>query len=109
MHSRTILCYMTREHRAWLQQRTRRDFLKDSAVMAASLAAAGPALAAVNTPANSDAPSGLLLPPLLTRPTVTSIRITALNHDKPGEAVVEFRKEGAPEWKRPQSPLKVAG
>ena len=77
--------------------------------MAASFAAAGPALAAVNTPASSATPSGLLLPPLLTRPTGTSIRITALNYDKPAEAVVEFRKEGVPEWKRPQSPLKAAG
>src|ERR1043165_4102625 len=100
---------MTREHRVRLQQQTRRDFLKDSALVAASFAAAGPALAATNSPLNSAVQSGLLLPPLLTRPTGTSIRITALNHDKSAEAVVEFRKEGSPEWKRPQSPLKAAG
>jgi len=76
--------------------------------MAASLAAAGPALAAVKTPASSATESGLLLPPLLTRPTATSIRISTLNHDKAAEAVVELRKEGAPDWKRPQPPLKAA-
>ena len=76
--------------------------------MAASFAAAGPALAAVKTPASSATESGLLLPPLLTRPTATSIRISTLNHDKAAEAVVELRKEGAPDWKRPQPPLKAA-
>ncbi len=77
--------------------------------MAASFAAAGPALAAVKTPASSATESGLLLPPLLTRPTGTSIRITALNHEKAAEGVVELRQEGIPDWKRPQPALKVAG
>jgi hypothetical protein len=96
---------MTHADRGWLQQRTRRDFLKDSAVMAASFAAAVPALAAVNIPAS---PSGLLLPPFMSRPTGTSIRISALNHDKAAEALVELRKDGTTEWKRPQPPLKAA-
>src|SRR5467141_2506081 len=100
---------MTHEHRAWLQYLTRRDFLKGSAVIAASFAATSPALAAVKTAAASATESSLLLPPLLTRPTGTSIRITALNHERPAEAVVELRKEGVPDWKRPLSPLKAAG
>ncbi len=101
----TILLYMSHSHQSRLQHRTRRDFLKDSAVITAALAAAGPALAATNPVSES----GLLLPPLLTRPTGSSIRVSALNNSKPAEAVVELRKEGTPDWKRPQPPLKVEG
>src|SRR5947209_11457412 len=96
---------MTPSHRTWSRHQTRRDFLKDSALVAASLAATGPALAAPNP----TSPSGLLLPPLLTRPTGNSIRITALNYEKPAEALVELRKEGATDWKRPQPALKAEG
>jgi len=74
----------------------------------AALAAGCPLSAAENTPAATAGESGLLLPPLLTRPTGTSIRITALSPQKAAEAVVEFRKEGASEWKRPESPVKAA-
>lgn len=54
-------------------------------------------------------PSALLLPPFLTRPTETSIRITALNGDQPVEAAVEIRREGATDWLRRPLASKVSG
>ena len=100
---------MTHDRRGWLQPTTRREFLKASAVIASSLAATHSGLAAAtNSTTAVPTESGLLLPPLLTRPTGISIRVTALNHQKPAEAVIEFRKEGGSEWQRPQPVLKAS-
>ncbi len=97
---------MTRDHRDSLRDLTRREFLKGSAAMVASLAATGSPLAAADSTAGPGVEPGLLLPPLLTRPTGTSIRISAVNNQA-GEAAVELRKEGLPDWTRPQPALKI--
>ena len=73
----------------------------------ASLTAGGSSLVAADSTAVTGAESGLLLPPLLTRPTGTSIRISAVNNDKTGEAAVELRKEGLQDWTRPQPAVKA--
>ena len=99
--------YMSLGHRSWQQHLTRREFLKGSAALAACFAAKRSPLAAANPAAGTEIESGLLLPPLLTRPTGTSIRISAMNHEKAVEAVVELRKEAAPDWERPQPAFKV--
>jgi hypothetical protein len=75
--------------------------------MAASLATTGGLFAATTPASNPATESGLLLPPLLTRPTGSSIRISAINNQKDAEAFVEMRKEGASEWNR-QPSSKVA-
>jgi len=77
--------------------------------VAASLAATGSSLAAVNSTAGRGSESGLFLPPLLTRTTGTSIRISAMNGEKAAEAVIELRKEDTSEWARPQPALKASG
>ncbi|HXG48284.1 MAG TPA: metallophosphoesterase [Methylomirabilota bacterium] len=52
-------------------------------------------------PASGADSVGLLtLPPLLSRPTETSIRITAVNGDQAAEAYLELRAEGAKDWQR---------
>jgi hypothetical protein len=87
------------------QNLTRREFLKGSAAIMASLAATEASWAAVSPTPTTD--SGLLLPPLLTRPTGNSIRITAVNSDKAAQAFVELRKEGTQDWERRQPALTV--
>src|SRR5262249_42201830 len=103
-HSR----YMTPHHRAWREQVTRREFLGGSAAIAASLLAPSGALAAETQTAGAQAESGLLLPPLLTCPTETSIRLSAMNSEKATEAAVELRQEGMSGWERPQPALRVS-
>ncbi|HEY2953224.1 MAG TPA: hypothetical protein VGK40_11600, partial [Verrucomicrobiae bacterium] len=66
-------------------------------------------MSGVDPPASPVAPSPpLLLPPLLSRPTETTIRITALNGGQPVEAAVELRCEGAKEWQRRPLASKVS-
>jgi predicted phosphodiesterase len=96
------------EHEELCQKVTRREFLKGSAALAASIATSSPALAATNAPANPQAESPLFLPPLLSRPTETSIRITALNSKLSAEAAIDLRKDGKANWKRQQPPLKLS-
>jgi predicted phosphodiesterase len=103
-----LLLMAPTEHGELWQKVTRREFLRGSAALAASIATCGPALAATNAPANPQSESPLFLPPLLSRPTETSIRITALNSKLPAEAAIELRKDGANRWQRQQSMLKLA-
>src|SRR5262249_13284859 len=65
-------------------------------------------LAAETQTAGAQAESGLLLPPLLTCPTETSIRLSAMNSEKATEAAVELRQEGMSGWERPQPALRVS-
>src|SRR5262245_59622728 len=90
------------EHGVLQQKVTRREFLKGSSAIAASLAASSSALAATNAPANSQAlgESPLLLPPFLSRPTETSIRITARSRKPWAEAAIELRRDGKTNWER---------
>jgi hypothetical protein len=91
---------MTPEPRHWLHPHSRREFLLRSSALTAALAAAGPSLSAADSLANPATASLLLLPPLLSRPTETSIHISALNGDQTAETAVEYRREGAKEWER---------
>lgn len=91
-------------HEANLRRLTRREFLQGSAAVAATLAAGGSLPAATDPRAESP----LLLPPFLSRPTETSIRVTALNHQQPAEAEIEVRREGAGDWERRQPALKLS-
>src|SRR5262245_53495933 len=88
------------EHRKGFQKVTRREFLKGSAAIAASIAASSSAQAATEASNDSQFETSLFLPPLLTCPTETSIRISALNNKRPAEAVIELRKDGLPDWER---------
>src|SRR5207244_2967896 len=85
---------MTPEPRNWPQPHSRREFLLKSSALTAALAAAGPSLRAVDSPPSGVVAPPLLLPPLLSRPTETSIHINALNGDQAAEAAVEYRREG---------------
>jgi predicted phosphodiesterase len=76
---------------------TRREFLTGSAALAATLASTH-AAPANDTPAKKQ--ELLLLPPLLSCPTETSIRINAVNNTQPGEAIVELRTPGDADWER---------
>src|SRR5262245_35409437 len=89
---------------------TRREFLKGSSAIAASLAASSPALPATPGPAHPlpQAESALLLPPFLSRPTQTSLRITALSRKPPVETALELRREGQGDWMRQQPPLRLS-
>ena len=91
-----------------LQPHSRREFLLKSSALAAALAANVPSLGAADQPASAVATPPLLLPPLLARPTETSIRISALNGDQPVEAAVELRREDANDWQRLPLASKVA-
>src|ERR1041385_4521870 len=89
---------------------TRRGFLKGSAAVAASLAAAHSLAAGDSSTSGTPDPKSeplLFLPPLLSCPTETSIRINALNNKRPAEAVLEVRKEGTADWQRWETPLKL--
>jgi hypothetical protein len=88
---------------------TRREFLKGSVAIAAAFAKPGFAQGAASSPAGSDGRSALFLPPHLSCPTETSIRLGALTDEHPAEAVVELRKEGETDWGHSQSPLKAPG
>jgi phosphodiesterase/alkaline phosphatase D-like protein len=96
------------EHGELWQKATRREFLKGSAALAASIVASSAAEAPTKRPTEPKAEPGLFLPPLLSRPTETSIRVTALNHRQPAEAAIELRKEGAGRWQRQPSVLKLS-
>jgi len=85
---------------------TRREFLKGSTALSALIAAASAAEAPTKAATGPNAESGLFLPPLLSRPTETSIRVSALSHRQPAEAVIELRKDGAGHWQRQRSVLK---
>ena len=86
---------------------SRREFLKGSAAVLASFAASEVPLIGASPSLTPDADSGLLLPPLLTRPTENSIRVSAFSGQKETEAFIELRKEGAAAWER-QPSLKAA-
>ncbi len=88
---------------------TRRRFLKESAAVAAGLAAVDTLGAADSSLSDPKAEPLLFLPPFLSCPTETSIRVSALNNKQPAEAVLEVRKEGTTDWQRRESPLKLAG
>ena len=96
------------EHGEWLQKLTRREFLKGSATVAAAIAASGAAPAATGAPADPRDESALFLPPLLSGPTQTSIRISALNGPQAARAVLELRKDGLGDWQRRQPPLRLS-
>ncbi len=87
---------------------TRREFLMGSAAIAASIAGTSLSQAETNPAGDSKLEALLFLLPLLSCPTETSIRITALNDKQPAEAVIEMRKEGAQEWERKKPALKLA-
>ena len=98
---------VTSDTRNWLQPHSRREFLLRSSALTAALATVGPSLGAVNSTTGAAALPPLLLPPLLSRPTETSIHINALNGDQPAEAAVEYRREGAKDWQREALTSKV--
>src|SRR5258706_6564818 len=75
------------EHGKLLAKVTRREFLKTSAAIAAGIAASNSAGA--GAPADPQSEALLYLPPLLSCPTETSIRISALNDKGAAEAVIE--------------------
>ncbi len=91
---------MTPELRTWLLRHSRRDFLLKSSALSAALAASVRSLSAADLATTAVATQPLFLPPLLARPTETSIRISALNGDREAEAAVELRREGEKEWQR---------
>jgi predicted phosphodiesterase len=92
------------EHEVLRQKVTRREFLKGSSALAACIATSSPALAATNAPAESP----LLLPPLLSRPTETSIRITALSREPLAKVVLELRRNDKGNWERQPAPLQLS-
>jgi hypothetical protein len=98
----------TSEHGEFLQKVTRREFLMGSAAIAASIAGTSLSQAETNSKADLKPESLLLLPPLLSCPTETSIRISALNNSQAAEAVIELRKDGLGDWERRQPILKLA-
>lgn len=91
-----------------LRKVTRREFIKESAALTAAIAASASGQAATNAPAEPQLEPLLYLPTLLSCPTETSIRITALNHKNAAEAVIELRKEGLQDWERRPPALKIA-
>lgn len=96
------------EHPEMLEKVTRREFLKESATVAAVVAAANSLPAATNAPADPKSEPLLFLPTLLSCPTETSIRISALNNKRAAEAIIELRKEGLQDWERRLPSLKLA-
>ena len=90
---------MTSGSSQWLQMLSRRGLLKRSVGVAASLAAAGFPLGAEEEDSGSSPVSGLALPPFLSRPTGTSIRVSAFNGDLPGELRLDVRQERTSDWK----------
>jgi predicted phosphodiesterase len=87
---------------------TRREFLKGSAALGAALAATGSAWAAAGRTPDRQPGDLLFLPPHLSCPTETTIRISALSDSHPAEGVIELRKAGKQDWQRGPAPLKVA-
>jgi hypothetical protein len=77
-----------------LRKVTRREFLKGSAAIATSIAATRAAHAAATSATDPQPESRLYLPPLLSSPTETSIRVSALNGNLAAEAFIELRKDG---------------
>ena len=96
------------EHGELWQKVTRREFLKGSAALAASIAAASAEEAPTKPTTEPKADSGLFLPPLLSRPTETSLRVSAQNNRQPAEAAIELRKDGVGQWQPQPSPLKLS-
>src|SRR2546425_11607613 len=80
--------YMPLEYRDSILNR--REFLKGSAAMLASFAATQCPLIGANSNAGPASDSGLLLPPLLTRPTGSSICISAIHNQKDAQAFVQL-------------------
>lgn len=68
--------------------------------MAAGLAASGSAWAAADASIEPKLERRLYLPPHLSCPTESSIRISALNHARAADAVIELRKDGDADWQR---------
>ncbi len=96
------------EHGERYEKLTRREFLKESAAMAAAIAAGSPAEAAANVATDPQPEPLLYLPPLLSCPTENSIRISALNSKQTVDAVIELRKDGLQDWERRQPALKLS-
>lgn len=96
------------EHEELLRKVTRREFLTASASIAAALAATSFARGAATSPAESQPESLLFLPPLLSCPTESSIRVNALNNKQAAEAIIELRKDALQDWERREPALKVA-
>ena len=84
----------------WLEALSRRALLKRGLGVAALAAADFPLGAAEADPGGSDDP-GLALPPFLSRPTGTSIRVSAVNGPLAGEIGLEVRPERSSRWRRP--------
>ncbi|MDA1272741.1 MAG: metallophosphoesterase [Verrucomicrobia bacterium] len=79
---------------------TRREFIRASAAITATLAATNSPFGIKAYAAAELSHSPLFLPPFLSRPTERSIFISALNNNQPSEAVIEVRKENATDWER---------
>ncbi len=86
---------MASENEIPLSRVTRRNFLRTSAVITASLAAV---LSSEDRAATALATEPFYLPPFLARPTEKSIFISALNNSQPAEAVLEVRREKSKDW-----------
>jgi 3',5'-cyclic AMP phosphodiesterase CpdA len=95
---------MASENKKTLPRVTRRSFLRTSAVLTASVAAA---LSSEDRAASPPATEPLYLPPFLARPTEKSIFISALNHSQPAEAALEVRRESGRDWE-PRGPAQKA-
>src|ERR1043166_6565305 len=90
---------MTSSSSRELQILSRRKFLQRGVGVAASLAAGGFSLRPEAATAGGSAVSELALPPFLSRPTGTSIRISAFNGNLPGAITLDVRPQGASYWK----------
>ncbi|HXJ55370.1 MAG TPA: metallophosphoesterase [Verrucomicrobiae bacterium] len=84
----------------WLQILSRRGLLKRGVGVAASVAAAHFPLGAAEEDSSDSSTSSpsLVLPPFLSRPTGTSIRISAFNGKIAGEIGLELRQQRASDW-----------
>ena len=86
---------------------TRRGFINRSAAITASFASTIPPFAKNSHAAALPKPSPLYLSPFLSRPTEKSIFISALNNNRPSEAVIELRKEKTTTWERRDPSVKA--
>src|SRR5262249_1800073 len=90
---------MTSRSSRELQILSRRKFLQRSVGVAAALAGADFSLGAGEATSGVGPVPELALPPFLSRPTGTSIRISAFNGSLPGAITLEVRPKGASYWK----------
>ena len=81
--------------------------LQQSAALAASVAAAEFLGRAAEENSSATAGPSLALPPFLSRPTGSSLRISAFNGNQPAEITLEWRREGASEWEKPLPVIKA--